>query len=49
MQGRDYFKDIYKDFFGIENNINKSSDELVKLGSQEEMAAGGGRIRTLLP
>ena len=47
MQGRDYFKDIYKDFFGIENNINKSSDELVKLGSQEEMASLFERINNL--
>ena len=39
MNSRDYFKDIYKDFFGVESlSVNKEIEEdIIEKGRQEEM------------
>lgn len=39
MNQRDYFKDIYVDFFGVEKESKDVVDDSVKMGSQEEMTS----------
>ena len=39
MNQRDYFKDIYVDFFGVEKDGKEIVDDSVKMGSQEEMTS----------
>ena len=51
MNSRDYFKDIYKDFFGVESlSVDKEDEENkieVEKGSQEEMATLFDKINCL--
>ena len=54
MNSKDYFKDIYKDFFGVETlpntdsfNENIEQNDTFKKGSQEEMTSLFERINKL--
>ena len=49
MNTKDYFKDIYKDFFGVETNTHQENRELVsnEITSQEEMSNSFEKINSL--
>ena len=47
MNSKDYFKDIYKDFFGVESLPKIEVKEKEEMGSQEKMASLFQRINNL--